>query len=191
MVHQLFDNVQKVLVAKGAGNDDDENDEGDDMDGSKRGYEAVDLSSMGKTQRRLVVRRAMATSDQDNEKFLQKYADRLKRYESSSCVLMLMFIMVRSACAQGCIFCARVLHKMDSEGDGCSACRQNGKQFDGGRDRARRGGGGVGANFYTNQEFASVFSSNLLVLQTLRGILARLYCMKQLPSLGSRCTGMK
>lgn len=73
--------MQKVLVAKGGGHgsDEDGDADGDDKDGSRRGYDVVDLSSMGKTQRRLVVGRAMATADQDNEKFLQKYADRLKR----------------------------------------------------------------------------------------------------------------
>lgn len=69
--------LQKALIPRGPKDDGDEND-----DGGKdiaQGYDVVDLSSMGRTQRRLVVERAMATSDQDNEKFLQKYADRLER----------------------------------------------------------------------------------------------------------------
>ncbi len=69
--------MQKALIPRGLKNDDDEGSM--DGEGTEKGYEAVDLSSMGRTQRRLVVERAMATNDQDNEKFLQKYAERLKR----------------------------------------------------------------------------------------------------------------
>ena len=65
--------MQKALVPRKG----QEDDAADDLE---TGYDVVDLRSMGKTQRRLVVDRAMATSDQDNERFLQKYADRLERW---------------------------------------------------------------------------------------------------------------
>ena len=45
------------------------------------GFEVVNLRKMGKTQRQLVVDRALATSEQSNEEFERKFQERVQRYE--------------------------------------------------------------------------------------------------------------
>ena len=44
-----------------------------------RPYRVLDLHHLTKSGRQLVVDRAMKTEDQDNEAFLQRYAERVKR----------------------------------------------------------------------------------------------------------------
>lgn len=50
-------------------------DNGDDAGG----FEVVNLRKMGKTQRQLVVDRALATSEQSNEEFERKLQERVER----------------------------------------------------------------------------------------------------------------
>ena len=44
-----------------------------------RPYRVLDLQHLTKSGRQLVVDRAMKTEDQDNEEFLKRYAERVKR----------------------------------------------------------------------------------------------------------------
>ncbi len=48
--------------------------------GEADGIEVVNLRKMGKTQRQLVVDRALATSEQSNEEFERKFQQRVQRY---------------------------------------------------------------------------------------------------------------
>ena len=44
-----------------------------------RPYRVLDLQHLTKSGRQLVVDRALKTQDQDNEEFLRRYADRVKK----------------------------------------------------------------------------------------------------------------
>ncbi len=49
------------------------------MNGEKGGYHVVDNRKMlGKTHRRLIVDRALATTEQDNEAFLRRFEQRVR-----------------------------------------------------------------------------------------------------------------
>lgn len=53
-------------------------------EGQLGGYEIVDLKKLGKTHRQIVVDRALRTTEQDNEEFLRKFEERVRRYHSAS-----------------------------------------------------------------------------------------------------------
>lgn len=50
-----------------------------DVEVQGKGFRVVDLKKLTRSTRQIVVDRALRTSDQDNEAFLQKFADRVKR----------------------------------------------------------------------------------------------------------------
>ena len=56
-----------------------------DLQVKGKGFKVVDLKHMTRSTRQLVVDRALNTTDQDNESFLQKFQDRVAKCAHFSC----------------------------------------------------------------------------------------------------------